>query len=42
MCTRDYEREMLMAYLNPMYQITWDDAKGNPTDKPGGLFGLVI
>ena len=40
-CARgDYEREMLMADLNPVYQITWDDAKGNPTDKPGGLFGF--
>ena len=41
-CARtDYEREMLNARGSADYEITWDDAKGNPTTHPGGIFGFT-
>lgn len=37
---RDYEEICERAKQGK--QIMWDDAKGNPTKKPGGLFGFVF
>jgi hypothetical protein len=41
-CARaDYEKEMNLLKKNSMYEIMWDDAPGNPTRHPGGLFGFT-